>query len=111
MQRGPSSNCYWRVFLVAGPSGGRTGGLKGSVPTLAGVQKGCGNRVGVADVLRVHELSLVGHYLSGLLAVEDGEVGRHVDEDAAVRGQAAGGLSPHEGRGGRDRAGRGGRSR
>lgn len=80
-----------------------------SVPALAGVQKSCGNRVGVANVLRVHELSLVGHYLSGLLAVEDGEVGRHVDEDAGVRGETAGGLSPHEGCGLRNWAGRGGR--
>lgn len=59
----------------------------------------------VADVLRVQELSLVGHDLGGLLAVEYGEVGGHVDEDAGVRRKAARGLSSHEG--GRGGAGRG----
>lgn len=56
--------------------------------------------MGVADVLGVQELSLVRHDLRGLLTVEHGEVGGHVDEDAGIRGQAAGSLRPHEGRGG-----------
>lgn len=63
-------------LLVAGDAGaaggGRAGGLKRSVAPLRGVQEGLGggHRVGVADVLRVQELSLVGHDLRGLLAVE-----------------------------------------
>ena len=61
--------------------------------------------MGVADVLRVQELSLVGQDLSGLLAVEHREVGGHVDIDAGVRGQAAGGLCSQQ-RGG-NRAGHG----
>lgn len=36
------------------------------------------------------------HDLGGLLAVEYREVGGHVDKDAGVRGQAAGGLCSHE---------------
>lgn len=52
--------------------------------------------MGVADVLRVKKLSLVRHDLRGLLAIEYGEVSGHVDEDAGIRRQAAGGLSPHE---------------
>lgn len=48
--------------------------------------------MGVADVLRVQELSLVGHDLRGLLAVEHGEVGGHVDKDAGIGRQAARGL-------------------
>lgn len=72
--------------------------MEGPVPSL-GVQEGGrgGHRVGVADVLRVEELSLVGQDLRGLLTVEHGEVGGHVDEDASVRGQAAGSLRPHQG--------------
>lgn len=65
--------------------------------------------MGEPDVLRVQELPLVRHDLSGLLAVEDGEVGGHVDEDAGVGGQAAGRLGPHER--GRGVAGRSGRRR
>ena len=67
-----------------------------------GVQEGGGrgHGVGVADVLRVQELSLVRHDLRGLLTVEHREVGGHVDENAGVWGQAAGSLRPHEGRGG-----------
>lgn len=52
--------------------------------------------MGIADVLRMQELSLVRHDLGGLLTVEYGEVGGHVDKDAGIRGQAAGGLSPHD---------------
>lgn len=63
--------------------------------------------MGVADVLRVQKLSLVRHDLRGLLAVEHREVSGHVDEDAGIRGQATGGLSPHERRG--SRTGCGGR--
>ena len=108
-----SSHGHWGVFLVTGDTGPTSGRrarrLEGSVSSLRGVQVGCGSghRVGVADVLRVQELSLVRHNLRGLLAVEHGEVSGHVDEDAGIRGQAAGGLSPHEGRG--SLAGRGGR--
>lgn len=110
LQVGSSSYSQRGVLLVpgdAGPAsvGRRAGGLEGSVSPLSGVQVGLG-RVGVADVLRVEKLSLVRHDLRGLLAVEHGEVGGHVDEDAGVGGQAAGGLSPHEG--GAGGGGRGG---
>lgn len=96
-----SSHSHCRVFLVIDntPHVGRgAGGLQGSVPPLSGVHEG-GGRVGVPDVLRVQKLSLVGHDLRGLLAVEHGEVGGHVDEDAGVGGEAAGGLGPHHLRG------------
>lgn len=104
LQVGPSSHSHWRVFLVTGDTGPTSGrrawGLEGSVSSLCGVQEGCGrHRMGIANVLRVQKLSLVRHDLCGLLAVEYGEVSGHVDEDAGIRGQAAGGLSPHEGRG------------
>lgn len=52
--------------------------------------------MGIADVLRMQELPLVRHDLGGLLAVEYGKVGGHVDEDAGIRGQAAGGLGSHD---------------
>lgn len=117
------SHSDWGEFLVTrdtGATGGRWArGLKGSVSSLCGVQEGwaSGHGVGIADVLRVQKLSLVGHDLCGLLAVEHGEVSGHVDKDAGVRGQAAGGLGPHEGSGGRTGccrwgggAGRGGRA-
>lgn len=69
-----------------------------SVAPLSGVQVGCGRGhwVGIANVLRMQELSLVRHDLGGLLTVEYGKVGGHVDKDAGIRGQAAGGLSPHD---------------
>lgn len=84
--------------------------MEGSV-SLGGVNEGCGvrHRVGVADVLRVQELPLVRHDLRGLLAVEYGEVGGHVDKDAGVRRQTAGGLSSYHRRRGGARSGRGGR--
>lgn len=79
------------------------------VTSVSGVQegRGSGHRVGVANVLRVEELSLMRHDLGGLLTVEHREVGGHVDKDAGVGGQTAGGLGAHERRG--SRAGRGGR--
>lgn len=55
--------------------------------------------MGIADVLRVQKLSLVRHDLCGLLTVEHREVSGHVDKNAGVGRQAAGGLCPHEGRG------------
>lgn len=100
LQIGLSSHSHWRVFLVTsdtGHTGGRARGLEGSVSSLCGVKEGWGrgNRVGIADVLRVQKLSLVRHDLCCLLAVEYGEVSGHVDKDTGIRGQAAGGLSPH----------------
>ena len=103
----PSSHCHRRVFLVtgdAGPSSGRrAGGLEWSVSSLGGVQEGRrrGHGVGIADVLRMQELPLMRHDLGGLLAVEYREIGGHVDKDAGIRRQAAGGLGPHERRGSR----------
>lgn len=119
-------NCYWRVLLLAGDTGHTggwgVGGLQLSVAPLGGVQVdplGRGHVVGgVADVLGVDELSLVGHDLGGLLAVEHGEVGGHVDENTGVWRETAGGLGTHHGLGGRARhlgrrgrgTGRGGRA-
>lgn len=107
LQLGPVSHSHWRVLLVTGDTGPpgcrRAGRLEGSVSSLCGVQEGWGrgHRVGVADILRMQELSLVRHDLSGLLAVENGEVGGHVHKYAGVRGQTAGGLGPHQGGGSR----------
>lgn len=65
--------------------------------------------MGITNVLRVEKLSLVRHNLCGLLAVEYGKISGHVDKDAGVRGEAAGGLGPHEGRGSRTGCSRRGR--
>lgn len=107
LQVGQSSHSHWRIFLVTGDTGStggrRTRGLDGSVASLCRVQECCGrgHRVGIANVLWVQKLSLVRHDLRGLLTVEYGEISGHVDKDASIRGQAAGGLRPHEGRGSR----------
>lgn len=101
LQVGPSSHSHWRVFLITDDAGTtswrRAGRLEWSVASLGGVQegRGSGHRVGIANVLWMQELPLVRHDLSGLLTVENGEVGGHVNEDAGIRGQAAGCLGPH----------------
>lgn len=100
------SHSHRRKFLVTGNTGphsrGREGRLKLPVPPLmSGVNEGGGrgHGMGVADELWVQKLSLVGHDLRGLLAVQHGEVGGHVDKDTGVGGETAGRLGPHEGRG------------
>lgn len=55
---------------------------------------------GISQILGVQVLPLMGHDLGGLLAVQHGEVGGHVDVDVAqapVRREAAVGLRPHDG--------------
>lgn len=78
------SHSHRRVLLLArhtSDTRGRwVGGLQRPVAPVCGVQEGrcCGHlvrhcvrhRVGIADVLRVQELALVGHDLCGLLAVQ-----------------------------------------
>lgn len=95
--------------------GWRKWGLQGPVGTLRRVQEGRGGRdwVGVADVLRMQELTLVGHDLCCLLTVQHREVGGHVDVYTGVWGQAAWGLGAQNGGWSRtgDRASGGGRGR
>lgn len=89
--------CGWRIWRLQGPVG-----------TLCRVQEGRSgwDWVGVTDVLRMQELTLVGHDLCRLLTVQHGEVGGHVDVHAGIRRQAAWGLGTQNGGGcrARDRA-------
>lgn len=79
---------WWRKWRLQGPVG-----------ALRRVQEGRGGRdwMGVTDVLRMQELTLVGHDLRCLLAVQNREVGGHVDVYACIRRQAARGLGAQNG--------------
>lgn len=85
--------CGWRKWRLQGPVG-----------TMCRVQEGRSGRdwVCVPDVLRMQELTLVGHDLCRLLTVQHREVGGHVDIYAGIRRQTAWGLGTQNG--GRSRA-------
>lgn len=73
--------------------------LQGPVGTLCMVQVGWGgwDWVSVTNVLRMQELTLVGHDLCCLLAVQNREVGGHVDIYAGIWWEAARSLGAQNG--------------